>query len=143
MQNLFFEAKKVMQKNMTASDPFARILYVFAERLYEGELGQVFSARLENCCERLSKLHGFTSVYYFYGIGLENEKFRTQFKKIMQNKDAVYAVAAGSLSNLEKEHCVFAENLGINIDKESVSAQPAKAADPNTECLKLLLQDMQ
>ena len=141
MQNLFFESKKVMQKNMNSADPFARILYVFAEHLHEGELGQVFSARLENCCERLSKLHGFTSVYYFYGIDLKNEKFRKQFQKIMQNKDAVYAVAAGSLSDLESEQCVFAANAGIGIDKESMSAQLAKAADPNTPCLKLLLQD--
>ena len=142
MQNLFFESAKVMQKNTGIDTDKMRILFVFADNLCDGTVGKVFSSRLVSCCERLSKIHKFTSVYYFHGIKLENEKFRKQFKQLMQNKDAVYAVAESSLSELSDAQKTFSENAGIKIDGESMATQIANAANPDIECLKLLLQDI-
>ena len=142
MQNLFFESAKVMQKNTGIDTDKMRILFVFADNLCDGTVGKVFSSRLVSCCERLSKIHKFTSVYYFHGIKLENEKFRKQFKQLMQNKDAVYAVSESSLSELSDSRKIFAENAGIKIDGESMATQIANAANPDVECLKLLLQDI-
>ena len=142
MQNLFFESAKVMQKNTGIDADKMRILFVFADNLCDGTVGKVFSSRLVSCCERLSKIHKFTSVYYFHGIKLENEKFRKQFKQLMQNKDAVYAVAESSLSELSDAQKTFSENAGIKIDGESMATQIANAANPDVECLKLLLQDI-
>ncbi|MGP1473859.1 MAG: leucine-rich repeat domain-containing protein [Treponema sp.] len=142
MQNLFFESAKVMQKNTGIDTDKMRILFVFADNLCDGTVGKVFSSRLVSCCERLSKIHKFTSVYYFHGIKLENEKFRKQFKQLMQNKDAVYAVSESSLSELSDSRKIFAENAGIKIDGESMATQIANAANPDIECLKLLLQDI-
>ena len=142
MQNLFFESAKVMQKNTGIDADKMRILFVFADNLCDGTVGKVFSSRLVNCCERLSKIHKFTSVYYFHGIKLENEKFRKQFKQLMRNKDAVYAVSESSLSELSDAQKTFSENAGIKIDGESIAAQIENAANPDIECLKLLLQDI-
>ena len=142
MQNLFFESAKVMQKNTGIDTDKMRILFVFADNLCDGTVGKVFSSRLVSCCERLSKIHKFTSVYYFHGIKLENEKFRKQFKQLMQNKDAVYAVSESSLSELSDAQKTFSENAGIKIDGESMATQIANAANPDIECLKLLLQDI-
>ena len=142
MQNLFFESAKVMQKNTGIDTDKMRILFVFADNLCDGTVGKVFSSRLVSCCERLSKIHKFTSVYYFHGIKLENEKFRKQFKQLMQNKDAVYAVSESSLSELSDAQKTFSENAGIKIDGESITAQIENAANPDVECLKLLLQDI-
>ncbi len=142
MQNLFFESAKVMQKNTGIDADKNRILFVFADNLCDGTVGKVFSPRLVSCCERLSKIHNFTSVYYFHGIKLENEKFRKQFKQLMQNKDAVYAVSESSLSELSDAQKTFSENAGIKIDGESIAAQIENAANPDIECLKLLLQDI-
>ena len=142
MQNLFFESAKVMQKNTGIDADKNRILFVFADNLCDGTVGKVFSPRLVSCCERLSKIHKFTSVYYFHGIKLENEKFRKQFKQLMQNKDAVYAVSESSLSELSDAQKTFSENAGIKIDGESMATQIANAANPDIECLKLLLQDI-
>ncbi|MGP1511516.1 MAG: leucine-rich repeat domain-containing protein [Treponema sp.] len=142
MQNLFFESAKVMQKNTGIDADKNRILFVFADNLCDGTVGKVFSSRLVSCCERLSKIHNFTSVYYFHGIKLENEKFRKQFKQLMRNKDAVYAVSESSLSELSDAQKTFSENAGIKIDGESMATQIANAANPDVECLKLLLQDI-
>ena len=142
MQNLFFESAKVMQKNTGIDADKNRILFVFADNLCDGTVGKVFSPRLVSCCERLSKIHNFTSVYYFHGIKLENEKFRKQFKQLMRNKDAVYAVSESSLSELSDAQKTFSENAGIKIDGESMATQIANAANPDVECLKLLLQDI-
>lgn len=142
MQNLFFESAKVMQKNTGIDTDKMRILFVFADNLCDGTVGKVFSSRLVSCCERLSKIHKFTSVYYFHGIKLENEKFRKQFKQLMQNKDAIYAVSESSLSELSDAQKTFSENAGIKIDGESITAQIENAANPDVECLKLLLQDI-
>ena len=142
MQNLFFESAKVMQKNTGIDADKMRILFVFADNLCDGTVGKVFSPRLVSCCERLSKIHNFTSVYYFHGIKLENEKFRKQFKQLMRNKDAVYAVSESSLSELSDAQKTFSENAGIKIDGESIAAQIENAANPDIECLKLLLQDI-
>ena len=60
----------------------------------------------------------------------------------MQNKDAIYAVSESSLSELSDAQKTFSENAGIKIDGESMATQIANAANPDIECLKLLLQDI-
>ncbi|MGP1459673.1 MAG: leucine-rich repeat protein [Treponema sp.] len=141
MENLFFESAKVMQKNTGVSAPKTRILFVFAEKLCDGSVGKDFSPRLVDCCNRLAKVHNFTSVYYFHGIKLENDKFRAQFRQLMQRKDAVYAVTSEYLSMLSDEQRTFADNAGIKIDGESIERQVKDASDSRVECLKLILQD--
>ena len=141
MENLFFESTKVMQKNTGISAPKTKILFVFAEKLCDGNVGKVFSPRLVDCCNRLAKVHNFTSVYYFHGIKLANDKFRAQFRQLIQHKDVVYAVPDEYLSQLSDEQRTFAENAGIKIDAESMELQAKNASDSGVDCLKLLLQD--
>jgi len=141
MENLFFESAKVMQKNTGISAPKTKILFVFADNLCNGNVGKEFSPRLVDCCNRLAKVHNFTSVYYFHGIKLENDKFRAQFRQLMQHKDTVYAVPNEYISMLSAEQRIFAENAGIKIDAESMELQAQNASDSSVDCLKLLLQD--
>ena len=93
------------------------------------------------CFRRLAKVHNFTSVYYFHGIKLANDKFRAQFRQLIQHKDVVYAVPDEYLSQLSDEQRTFAENAGIKIDAESMELQAKNASDSGVDCLKLLLQD--
>ncbi len=141
MNNIFFESQKVEQKNTGIAADKKRILYVFTQTLCDTKLGKKFSASLINCCNRLAKIHSFTSIYFFYGTRIDTRKFRNQLSMFMMNRDVVYAVSADYLSLLDDNTRDFLDCLGIGYTKESLEQQLKDSKNPNAECLKLLVQD--
>lgn len=141
MHNLFFEAKKVEQINLDHDADEQRILYVFAQNLAEGQFGKIFSKRLVKCANRLAEIHKYTSIFFFSGVDLDNEKFRNQFTRYMENKDVVIACAAGTLGSLDEHTKIFAKCAHVPLEKDAMDEQVRKARSSKACCLKLLIQD--
>lgn len=141
MQNLFFETQKVVQQN-TENNGEKRILFVFAENIVQTPLGQKFSKKLTDCCIRLSKIHNFSSIFYFYGTRLDNEKFKTQFINFMKEKDIVFASNAENLSELSENQVTLCSYLNISLLKKDILTEGERAKNPNVKPLKLLINDV-
>ena len=142
LNNLVFEADKVEQQKLDAEDANRRILFVFAEKLDEGQFGKAFSPALTNCCHRLAEIHKYSSIIYFYGIKLDNEKFRNQFIRFMKEKDAVVACSSSTLSTISDGMRDFSHCVGITLEKSEVAKQIDAAHNPNSGILKLVIQDV-
>ncbi len=140
MHNLFFETQKVLQQN-TGIEGEQRILFVFAENLVSTPLGEKFSVKLQNCCSRLSKIHNFTSIYYFYDTRLDNEKFRKQFIEFFADKDVVVACEGSNLYNLTDKTLVFCRFVNISLEKEDILEEIKNSKNPEWKPLKLIIQD--
>lgn len=140
MHNLFFETQKVIQQN-TGIEGEQRILFVFAENLVSTPLGEKFSIKLQNCCSRLSKIHNFTSIYYFYNTRLDNEKFRRQFVEFIADKDVLVACEGFNLYNLTDRTLVFCELVNISLEKEDILREIKNSKNPECRPLKLIIQD--
>ena len=141
MQNLAFESSKVLQKNTEVISTSKRNLYVFAESLVNSEIGETFSPALENLCNRLAKIHGFTTIYYFNGTRIDTDKFRSQLSDFMREKDVIYATKSDYVSMLPEEVLDFVACIGIAVDKESIENQVKNANMQTSNKLKLLVKD--
>ena len=141
MQNLFFEAEKVEQQKYDENGDNQKVLYVFAQNLAENNIGRIFSKRLTSCCQRLAEVHGFSSIYYFYGIDISNEKFKNQLEDFMKEKDVLYACASANLSDIDDSVADFARVIGIQLTREGIENQTANANVAGSGTLKLLVQD--
>ncbi len=141
MQNLAFESSKVVQKNTEVVSEHKRALYVFAEQLVQKEVGEGFSTGLENLCNRLAKIHGFTTIYFFNGTRIDTDKFRSQLSEFMCQKDVIYATKADYVSVLSEDVLDFVACLGIAVDKESIETQTKNANTPTSNKIKLIVKD--
>lgn len=141
MQNLMFETTKVVQQNTGIERDSQRILFVFAENVVETEIGSKFSKRLERCCQKLAKIHGFTAIYFLHEVRLDTDKFIAQFEEFMKDKDIVIACEGGNLLDISDRTKILAGKVGISLTKESIENEISQAADPSVPCLKLLIQD--
>lgn len=140
MQSLVFESQKVLQQN-TDIKGASRILFVFAENLASTSLGEKFSTHLQNCCNRLAKIHKFTSIYYFNEIRMDNEKFRSQLVDFMKDKDVLIACEGSNLYDISDHTVVMCNCLDISLTKEDISKEVEMASDPTVKPLKLIVQD--
>lgn len=141
MQNLVFETQKVEQQNTGISASENRILFVFAENLVETDLGLKFSKGLQKACDRLAKIHNFTSVYYFSNTRMDNDKFASQLKDFMKDKDVLIACEGDSLYSISDRTEVMAGCLGVELTKESIENEINAAKDPSVKPLKLIVCD--
>lgn len=142
MNNLCFETNKVEQQNIPQSGAKTRMLFVFAENLVETELGKKFSVKLQNCCQRLAKIHKFTSVYYFNDTRMDNDKFREQLKNFMADKDVLIACEGDDLYSISDRTRTMADCLGVSLDSESIKAEISMASDATVSPLKLIVSDI-
>lgn len=142
LNNCVFEADKVEQQKLDSENAGRRILFVFAERLDEGQFGKTFSAPLTKCCHRLAEVHNYSSIFYFYGIKLDNEKFRNQFIRFMKEKDVVVACSASTLSTISDGMRDFSKCVGISLEKSEIEKQIDIAHKPDGGILKLIIQDV-
>ncbi|MBQ5998782.1 MAG: leucine-rich repeat protein [Treponema sp.] len=141
MQNLMFETAKAAQQNTGIQRDTQRILFVFAENVVETDLGSKFSKRLERCCQKLAKIHGFTAIYFLHNVRLDTDKFISQFEEFMRDKDVVIACEGGNLLDISDRTKILAGKVGISLTKESIENEISQASDPSVSCLKLLIQD--
>ena len=141
MHNLFFEAKKVEQINLDYDAEEQKILYVFAQELANGQFGKIFSKRLVKCANRLAQIHKYSSIFFFSGVDLDNEKFRNQFTRYMEDKNVLIACSAGTLGSLDEHTKVFASCAHVPLDKDKMDEQVRFARSSEEHCLKLLIQD--
>ncbi len=141
MHNLFFEAKKVEQINLDYDAEEQKILYVFAQELANGQFGKIFSKRLVKCANRLAQIHKYSSIFFFSGVDLDNEKFRNQFTRYMEDKNVLIACSAGTLGSLDENTRVFASCAHVPLDKDKMDEQVRFARSSEEHCLKLLIQD--
>lgn len=141
MQNLFFEAKKVEQQKYHENGDNQKVLYVFAQNLAQSDMGQIFSKRLVACCRRLADMHNFSSIYYFYGIDISNEKFKVQLTSFMKEKDVLYACAYSNLCEIDDASAELSSALGIELTREGIETQTKNASVAGSSVLKLLVQD--
>lgn len=141
MQNLVFETQKVEQQNTGISASEQRILFVFAENLVETDLGLKFSQGLQNACDRLAKIHNFTSIYYFSNTRMDNDKFVSQLKDFMKDKDVIIACEGDSLYSISDRTEIMAGCLSVELTKESIENEINAAKDPSVKPLKLIVCD--
>ncbi len=141
MHNLFFEAKKVEQINLDYEAVEQNILYVFAQELANGQFGKIFSKRLVKCANRLAQIHKYSSIFFFSGVNLDNEKFKNQFTRYMEDKNVLIACSAGTLGTLDEHTKIFAACAHVPLDKEKMDEQVRLARSSEPCCLKLLIQD--
>lgn len=142
LNNCVFEADKVEQQKLDSEDANRRVLFVFAERLDEGQFGKTFSAPLTKSCRRLAEIHNYSSIFYFYGIKFDNEKFRNQFIRFMKEKDVVVACSSSTLSTISDGMRDFSRCVGISLEKAEIEKQIDVAHKPNGGTLKLVIQDV-
>lgn len=140
MENIVFETQRIFQQN-TGIQGEQRILFAFAENLVSTSLGDKFSASLIKLCERLAKIHKFTSIYYLYNTRLDTEKFKSQFINFMQDKDVVVACNADDIYNITDRTVAFCRFVNISLANEDVQKEAENAKNPECKPLKLIVQD--
>lgn len=140
MNNIVFESQKVFQQN-TGICGESRTLFVFAENLVSTPLGEKFSASLKKLCTRLSKIHNFTSIYYFYNTRIDTEKFKAQFINFMKDKDVVVACDGQDIYNITERTVAFCGFVNISLSPSDVQKEFANAKNPEIKPLKLIVQD--
>ncbi len=140
MENIVFETQRIFQQNTGIQDE-QRILFAFAENLVSTSLGDKFSASLIKLCERLAKIHKFTSIYYLYNTRLDTEKFKSQFINFMQDKDVVVACNADDIYNITDRTVAFCRFVNISLANEDVQKEAENAKNPECKPLKLIVQD--
>lgn len=140
MENIVFETQRIFQQN-TGIQGEQRILFAFAENLVSTSLGNKFSASLIKLCERLAKIHKFTSIYYLYNTRLDTEKFKSQFINFMQDKDVIVACNADDIYNITDRTVAFCRFVNISLANEDVQKEAENAKNPECKPLKLIVQD--
>ena len=141
MNNLVFESDKVEQVNLIPEADEQKILFVFAQNLANGPIGKIFSKRLVKCANRLAEIHKYTSIYFFSGVDMDNEKFKVQFTSYIKDKSVVIACGAGTLGTLDNHTIEFAKCCAVPLEKDKLDEQVRIARMPGASCLKLLIQD--
>lgn len=140
MNNIVFESQKVFQQN-TGVCGEQRTLFVFAENLVSTPLGEKFSASLKKLCTRLSKIHNFTSIYYFYNTRIDTEKFKAQFINFMKDKDVVVACDGQDIYNITERTVTFCGFVNISLSPSDIRKEFENAKNPEIKPLKLIVQD--
>ncbi|MBR5097144.1 MAG: hypothetical protein IK094_08585, partial [Treponema sp.] len=70
---------------------------------------KTLSPALKNFCVELARKHELKRVYFFGGLGLDNDEFLFGFGKFAMYRNVVYAALANDDSGLSKEIKNFAE----------------------------------
>ena len=117
-------------------------LYVFAEGLVLDSSGSGhFSKALENCSRRIAAIHNYSKIFMYYGLPFGDDEFAHLFTDFIAERNTVYACSASKLSLISGDAKHFASLAGISLERDQVGQANARAGNPETKLIKMMLQD--
>lgn len=100
------------------------------------------SAAVKNFCLELAKAHELKRVYFFGGLGLDNDEFLFGFGKFAMYRNVVYAALASDENSLSKEIKNFAEIAELQSPVAPFQRADAENALELEKPFKVFIQDV-
>jgi hypothetical protein len=117
-------------------------LFVFAENLVFDDDGEGhFSDSLVSCCRRIARIHGYTHIYLYYGLPLDNEEFAQMFSEFIADRSTIYACDSSNTTSLSASAHRFVNIAGISLEKDMIELENKLAGSEDANELKMIVQD--
>ena len=117
-------------------------LFVFAENLVFDDDGEGhFSDSLISCCRRIARIHGYTHIYLYYGLPLDNEEFAQMFSEFIADRSTIYACDSSNTTSLSASAHRFVNIAGISLEKDMIELENKLAGSEDANELKMIVQD--